>query len=450
MPRPNHIQEVSMAAQFSRAWIVLVTAAGFVQAGNWPGWRGPNGDGHCPEWDLPLKWSATDNVRWKVPLPDAGNSTPAIWGDRIFLTQATRKGTRRAVMCLARADGRVLWQKETVYEDKEPTHATNPYCSASPVTDGRRVIASLGSAGMVCYDFEGQVLRRKDLGKLHHIWGNASSPILHGDLVILWCGPGERQFLLAVDKKDGQTVWEQKIPGGKRGDGGAESWLGSWSTPIVVKVDDHDELIVPVPEKLKGFDPKTGRELWSCAGLGKLVYTSPVHSQGIVVVFSGFHGPAMAVRLGGKGDVTGTHRLWRHSEKIPQRIGSPVIVGARVYLLNENGAVSCLALKTGKELWQNARVGGQTWGSLVVVDGRLYVTNMAGDTFVVAADSKFRLLAKNALGERVLASIAVSNGELFIRSYKHLWCIRNLKSEIRNPKSETNSNIQKREIRKKT
>jgi outer membrane protein assembly factor BamB len=421
--RHARYQETQLVARYFGALMALVALAAPIPAGNWPAWRGPSGDGHCPEKDLPLKWSRTEKVRWKAPLPDAGNSTPAIWGDRIFLTQATEKGTRRAVMCLARADGKVLWKKETVFQEKEPTHATNPYCSASPVTDGRRVIASLGSAGMLCYDLDGNELWRKDLGKLHHIWGNASSPIFYGDLVILWCGPGERQFLLAVDKATGTTVWEQKVPGGKSGSGGGNEWLGSWSTPLAVRVEDHDELIVPVPEKLKGFDPKTGKELWTCAGLGKLNYTSPVHSRGIVVMFSGYGGPALAVRVGGTGDVTGTHRLWHHPPGNPQRISSPVIIGERVYLLNENGTLQTFDLKTGKEVAAKERLSGQTWGSLVTLDERLYVTNMAGDTFVMAVEPRVRILAKNVLGERVLASIAVSDGAFFIRTYKHLWCI---------------------------
>jgi outer membrane protein assembly factor BamB len=364
-----------------------------------------------------------ENVRWKAPLPGPGNSSPIVWGDRVFITQSRDKGTRRAVMCFNRGDGNLLWQKETVYQEKESTHSTNPFCSATPVTDGQRVIASLGSAGMVCYDFSGKALWQKDLGKLEHIWGNASSPILYDDLAILWCGPGERQFLLAVNERTGETVWEHPEPGGKFGKD-SRDWVGSWSTPIIIRVGDHDELVLSIPEKVKAFDPKTGRELWSCSGLGKLVYTSPVHADGIVVAMSGFHGPALAVRTGGKGDVTNTHRLWQHTEKIPQRIGSPLIAGEHVYLVNENGEAQCFELKTGKELWKNQRVGGSNcWGSLEAAGGRLYVTNIEGDTLVLKTGPHFELIAKNNLGETVRASIAISDGELFIRSDQHLWCI---------------------------
>lgn len=419
-----------------RMLVVLLCCTTPALAANWPAWRGPDGQGHSPDKNLPLKWNAKDNVRWKVPLPDEGNSTPVVWGDRIFLTQAAEKvdwppkpasggpasAHRRSLLSFNRADGKLLWQRDTIYKEMESTHNTNPFCSASPVTDGARVIVSHGSAGMVCYDFAGKELWHKDLGKLEHIWGNASSPILYGDLAILWCGPGDRQFLLAVHKTNGETVWQQDEPGGSYGKG--NNWLGSWTTPLVVRVGDHDELILGVPGKVKAFDPKTGTELWSCAGLGKLVYTSPVCSaDGIIVAMGGFHGPALAVRAGGKGDVTQTHRLWHHAEGILQRIGSPVIVGDHVYLVNEPGMAQCFELKTGKDLWKKERVTGSTWGSLVAADGRLYVTNTAGETLVLAANPKLEVLAKNPLGEKVLGSLAVSDGELFIRSYQHLWCI---------------------------
>jgi outer membrane protein assembly factor BamB len=420
-----------------RVLLLCLVFTGTALAGNWPAWRGPDGNGHSPEKDLPVKWSQTENVRWKVPLPDEGNSTPVIWGDRIFLTQATDKvdwppmprtggpasAHKRSLMCFHRADGKLLWQRDVLYKDKESTHPTNPFCSASPVTDGERVVVSHGSAGLYCYDLEGKLLWNYELGKLEHVWGNASSPILYGDLCILWAGPGERQFLLAVNKKTGEKVWQHDEPGGKYGTKNSE-WLGSWSTPLIAKVGNRDELILGVPRKLKGFDPKTGEELWFCEGLGNLVYTSPVISaDGIVVAMSGYGGPALAVKAGGKGDVTAT-RLWHHRQSIPQRIGSPVIVGEHAYILNDQGTAQCFDVKTGKDLWGAQRVTNTTWASMLHADGKLYVTNRTGgDTFVFEAKPEFKQLAKNPLNEPVYGSIAVSNGELFIRSYKHLWCI---------------------------
>jgi outer membrane protein assembly factor BamB len=413
----------------------VTSACGF--AAEWPGWRGPTGDGVSTETSIPLKWSRTDSVRWKTPLPDEGNSSPVVWKDRVFITQATEKtdwppkgagnagpavARRRSLRCYSRADGQLLWQKDVIYDQKESTHLTNPFCSASPVTDGERVVVSHGSAGLFCYDFAGKEQWRKDVGKLEHIWGNASSPVLYGGLVILWAGPGERQVLLAADMTTGKTVWEHSEPGGNSGKEKG-SWLGSWSTPLVVHLPGRDELIVPVPHKLKAFDPKTGKELWSCDGMGPLAYASPVvSSDGIVVAMSGFHGPDLAVRAGGNGDVTKT-RLWRHAEKIPQRIGSPIIVGKHAYLLSENGLAQCFDLQTGEDRWNKQRVSGSSWGSMAAAGERLYVTNLLGETMVLAAKPEFEVLARNRLDERTLASPAISVGDIFIRTYKHLWCI---------------------------
>jgi outer membrane protein assembly factor BamB len=195
----------------------------------------------------------------------------------------------------------------------------------------------------------------------------------------------------------------------------------------VVRVGGHDELILGVPERLKAFDPKTGKELWSCDGLhnatgDQLVYTSPVYADGIVVIMAGFGGGAMAVRAGGSGDVTKTHRLW-YRPRNDQRIGSPVLVGDRVYIVNDTGVVQCLELRTGKDVWEKERVGS-SWSSMVATaDGRLYVPTRDGDTLVFAAGPKYELLARNRLGEPIYASLAISDGDVFIRTYKHLWCI---------------------------
>jgi outer membrane protein assembly factor BamB len=412
---------------------ILALLALCARADDWPGWRGPTGQGHSAEKNLPLKWGPTENVRWKVPLPDAGSSTPAVWGDRVFVTQASEKtvwpprgnnggpaaARKRSLLCFARADGKLLWQKDVIHEAEESTHPTNPFCSASPAVDGERVVVSHGSAGLHAYDFSGKELWKVDAGRMEHIWGNASSPVLHGDLAILWCGPGENSRLLAVDKKTGQKAWEHPEPGGD-----PRKNIGSWSTPILAQIDGQDQLILSVPNRLKGFDPKTGKELWSCAGLTSLVYTSPLYAEGVAVAMSGFHGHALAVKLGGSGDVT-KDRLWHHAQNNPQRIGSGIIVGEHVYIVEDSGVPHCFELRTGQEVWkvEQRPGGGGAWGSMVHADGRLYVTSRGGTTQVFKASPTFELLASNRLGEHTDASIAVSNGELFIRTYKHLWCI---------------------------
>jgi outer membrane protein assembly factor BamB len=410
----------SLAAGFF-AFVLTATAD------NWPAWRGPEGNGQCTEHSLPLRWSPQENVRWKVALPGPGNSTPVIWGNRIFLTQATEKGHKRALLCLARGDGSTLWERSIPYTEKEPTHETNPYCSASPVTDGKRVIASHGSAGVVCYDLQGNLVWQRDLGKCEHIWGNAASPILYGDLMILNFGPGERTFLIALDKKTGKDVWKVEEPGGKLGGKGQAEWLGSWSTPVIAASDGHDELVMSWPGVVKAYNPHSGELLWTCKGLEKdsapdrLVYTSPLAQSGVVVAMAGYGGPSLAVRMGGRGEVTSTHRLWRVTQG-PQRIGSGVVVDEHIYMVNEPGTAQCIELKTGKALWTE-RVGPGAWGSLVHADGRLYVTNVEGETLVLAVSPKFEILSRNPLKERTLSSLAISDGMIFIRTYEHLWCI---------------------------
>jgi outer membrane protein assembly factor BamB len=393
------------------------------RADNWPAWRGPTGQGQSVEKNLPVRWSATENVKWKVPLPDPGNSTPIVWGDKVFLTQATADGKRRSLWCLSRKDGAKLWERTVEYPEVEEKHATNTYCAESPVTDGERVVASFGSAGVYCYDLDGKELWRRDLGQAHHIWGTGASPIIHRDLVILNFGPGVRSFLVALSKADGAEVWRV----GERA-GTAGEFYGSWSTPVVAEVKGRTELVVCWPGELKGHDPSTGKVIWNCKGMEKdgskdwLCYSTPLVGREVIVGLAGYNGAAIGVRAGGTGDVTDTHRLWRVSKGNPQRVGSGVIVGDHVYSAEENG-VACIELTTGKEVWKQP-MQGQNWGSLVHADGRLYVTGAQGETLVLAAKPELEVIARNSLGREVTrASVVPSDGDLFIRTYNHLWCI---------------------------
>jgi len=395
------------------------------QAENWPQWRGPLGTGLSAEKNVPVKWSAEtgENIRWKAPLPGPGMSSPIVWGERVFLTQALdREGKQRALMCFDRRDGKVVWQKVTEYAEKETTYSGEPhYCSASPATDGQIVVASYGSAGVVAYDLAGKELWRRDLGKCEQIWGNAASPVIYKDRVIVNFGPGERTFLIALDKKTGKDLWKVDVPDGKFGTSNTE-WTGSWSTPVVTKIGGKDQVILSWAGKLKAYDPANGSELWACGGLGKLVYSSPLVASEAIVALSGFGGPSLAVKIGGSGDVTASHRLWQEPRSQPQRVGSGVLVGDHVYILNATGVGQCIDWRTGKDLW-NERVGSSSWGSMVHADGRLYVTNQRGETHVIAAKPTYELLATNPLGERSQSSPAFSNGEIFVRTYGHLWCI---------------------------
>lgn len=408
------------------AFAVLLTCS-LLQAGDWPQWRGPTGQGHVQEENVPLEWSDRENVKWKVALPDQGNSTPVVWGDRIFLTIAKPQGTVRSLMCLSRKDGSTLWKQDVPYGKKERSWKPTWYANASPAVDADRVVVSFGSAGMYCYDHEGKELwSRTDLGTWEHAFGNSSSPVLYENLAFLWCGPNEkegRNFLLAVEKATGKTVWEH------------EEDFGSWGTPVIAKVNGKDQLLLatspnkkqdlePADAYLKGFDPKTGKELWLCRGLNSYVYTSPLVDDGIAVAMSGYGGAAIAVKLGGEGDIT-DDRLWQHPKNI-QRVGSGVIVDGYLYIVEDNGTPHCYELATGDEVWQaGERAGKGTWGSLVHANGRLYCFMKDGETVVLEASPEYKVLARNSLGkgQSTNSSLAVSNGEIFLRTNSHLFCI---------------------------
>lgn len=432
MVRPMKTHARSLRSCFGFIFSLALAAAS-AHGGNWPEWRGADGLGTTTEENLPTRWTATENVRWKIPLPDRGNSTPVVWGDKVFLTQAIEKDGVRSLMCLSRRDGSLLWQKSITYTAKEESHQDNPPCSASPATDGDRVIVSYASAGVYCYDLNGKELWKRDLGRQEFEWGNGSSPVLHDDLCILYFGPGKGSHLIALDKKSGKTVWkyeEPEIDVGKRTDGfrGKEPGIiCTYSTPIIVRAGGRDELIMSFPRYLRAFNPKNGKELWHCDGLNPLVYTSPIYGEDIVVAMGGYFGNTIAVKTGGSGDVTASHRLWI-AERTKAGIGSGVVSGGHIYTLNASGIADCIELKTGKVVWTE-RVRGpgpksDSWSSMVLAGDRIYILNQSGDCMVLKASPQFEVISANSIGNEMCnSSLAVSNGDLFIRTHKHLWCV---------------------------
>jgi outer membrane protein assembly factor BamB len=415
-----------------------------LRAADWPNWRGPSSDGVSAEKSLPLRWSRTENVRWRVALPERGNSTPIVWRDRIFLTQTIEKQNRRTLMCLDRASGKILWQTGLEYATADRTHATNPHCSSSPVMDGKRVYAWLGSAGFIACDLNGRELWRRELGRQDHVWGYGSSPILHAGLVILNFGPGDPSFLIAMDAATGRTAWkvelvprmpaEDVVKAGelpKRSDGAVRSdFYGSWTTPVIVRARGRDEMVCNLPRRVAAFDPKTGRELWTCGGFAELAYGSPTPGADekgpLVVSLGGFGGAGLAVRCGGSGDVTETHRIWQ-AARTPARIGTPVIYQGHIYAVGINGVAECLDLGTGKAVWTQ-RLSGQQgnnsiWSSPLRNGEQIYLMNQSGDTFVYRASPHFELLATNALEEDTNSSVVAADASLFLRTHQSLWCI---------------------------
>ena len=401
------------------------SAMSSLSAANWPAWRGPTNDGVTEETDLPLTWSPSEHVKWRTSLPERGNSTPVIWGDKIFLTQAVQE--KRQLLCFDKKSGQQLWEAGTTWNRPELTHGTNPFCSSSPVTDGECVIAFFGSAGLFCYDMEGkEIWSRTDLGELRHIWGYGTSPVLAGDKVFLNFGPGSKTVLFCFDKATGKTLWERAEPGGDSGEGSGKKWLGYWGDPLLQKVGDREELFMTYPGRVVSLNPITGKEWWTCEGLTPLIYNTPLYADGVFYVACSYNGSALAVKGGGNGNVTTTHRVW-YLPKVQQRIGSGVIHEGYYYILTDGGIAECRDLKNGQMVYQERLKGpgltSQNWSSLVRSGDRLYAINQGGDAFVWKAAPKFELLATNSLGERFIGSIAVSDGCLYLRSYQHLWCI---------------------------
>jgi len=451
-------------------------------AEDWPSFRGPQGTGVSAEKALPETWNTTKNVIWRVPLPDRGNSTPIVWHDRIFVTEATDDGTSRALMCFARADGKLLWTVSVKFEGEEPTNTQNPYCSSSPSTDGERVVACFGSAGLYCYNFDGKELWHRRLGDVDSWHGSGASPVIHDGLCYINFGPGTNAAFFALDVKTGDVAWKVEPrknegrrggpggfgpprgfgpPGGgpQRGDRGetatsstddAQSramenagrsgnmrgrggFNGSWCTPVIIHVDDHDELIVVESSQVASYDPKTGKQLWNCRGLPQQVFSSPAIGEGVLVAM-GHRTPSgtqiVAVKLGGKGDISDTKCLWQ--KQLPREyIGSGIVAGGCVFLIADNGTALCLDIKTGETKWEQRLKGtsgglGGSWSSIVRVGDRLLITNHSGVTFVVKAAPSFELLQTNPIfKERTCASLALSDGQVFLRTHESLWCFGN-------------------------
>lgn len=412
----------------------LSLASTRVSAANWPSWRGPTQDNVSPETKFPTRWSKAENVniRWRTPLPEPGNSSPIVWDNTVFVTQAVEDGRRRTLMAFDRASGKLRWQQGVEFEGKDPRHDTNPHCSASPVTDGERVIASFGSAGIVAYDFSGRQLWRTDLGPQRHDWGQGSSPVLHGNAVLVYHGPGPYSALYALDRTTGKKLWtvplKEEQPA-ERFDGFAgknDGKMGTFSTPLVIRAGGRDELILSVANQVRAFSPESGRELWGARGMNPLVYSSPTYGEGVLVAPGGFMGALIFLKPGGNGDVT-DQRLFYERRMKKHIIGSPIIKNGHVYAAVTDGFAQCYELATGRLLWEERLKGtgasSQVWSTSNLAGDLLYSVNQSGDTLLWRAAPKFELVAVNSVGEPSNSTLAMSNGQLFLRTHAALYCI---------------------------
>lgn len=409
--------------------LLLISPCSRALAADWPAFRGPTGNGVTQETNFPTHWSAGENIRWKVALPSPANGSPIVSAGRVFLTGADDDGRKRSLFCFDRTDGTQVWEQTVEFAKVMPTHQTNPYAGSTPAADGRRVVVWHSSAGLYCYDRDGNQLWSRDLGEFRHMWGYGSSPVLYRNRVILYTGPGKRIFVTALNPENGETIWETDEPqdgdGERRADG---AYAGSWSTPVIASVGGRDQIVCSLPTRVNGYDPETGKILWSCDGLsgprGDLAYSSALIADGFCVATGGFQGPSIGFHIRGSGNITPTERVWR-VEKNPQNIGSGVFLNGYVYRPNAGpGTIECLEAKTGNVAWTDRAAGENCWGSTVAAGDTLYVTNQKGTTVVFKANRKeFDLVAVNKLDEPSNSTPAFSDSEIFLRTFGHLYCI---------------------------
>lgn len=385
----------------------------------WPRWRGPSGQGWVAEGEYPDTWSDTKNVLWKVPVPGAGNSSPIVWGEYIFLTTAYDKGKRRSILAFRRSDGHLLWECFAPLATPERAHFKNGHASATPATDGRYVYTYFGSHGLIAVDMKGKLIWHTDFGAINTLHGTACSPLLYRDMVIIVqdLREGVGSFIGAFDKKTGSERWRTQRAG-----------RVGWYSPIAIRAGNRDEIIVSGSKQVTAYDPKTGQELWTVRGNTVEVVPTPVVGHGLIFCSSGREGPTLAIRPGGSGDVTDTNIVWsipKGSSFVP----SPILYSDYLYTVNDmKSIVKCIDVHSGRILWEKqiGRVRREGFSaSPVAVDDKVFFTNDEGETFVIKSGSDFNLLHVNRMGESVLASPALVDGRWYWRTVKHLLAVGN-------------------------
>ncbi len=435
--------------------VLTVLVGVSVTASDWPQWRGPHGTGVADETNLPVRWSATENVAWKAPIVGLGVSTPIVSGDRVFVTSQIGAGVRRAgnhprlaqgadaagageralgtsretgaatagdrtafvVEAFHRGDGRRLWEYRVEASGPLPeVHDKHNLASPSPVTDGQTVYAWFGTGQIIALDMNGRLVWERHLGKeiapFDINWGHSSSPTLFQDLLILLCDHDPASYLLALEKRTGKERWKADRGKGRM----------SYSTPFVVETTTGSELIVNSSERVDAYDPKTGAFLWHIGGTNRFPIPSPAFHNGILYLSRGYRsGPYMAVRPGGRGNVSASHLVWEVPTGAPY-VSSLVYASGLIYMANDVGAITVVDAGSGQKIWQE-RLGGVFSASPVAADGKIYFVSETGETIVMRAGREPAVIARNDLGERTIASLAVSNGQLFIRSDDRLFCI---------------------------
>ena len=405
-------------------WIIaLAISASLASAGeNWPQFRGPQGNGHADSTGLPLAWSEAENVAWKTPIHDRGWSSPVIWGNQVWMTTATEDGTRMFAVCVDRAGGKIVHDVK-VFDTAKPDHiaAINSYASPTPVIEAGRVYVHFGTYGTACLDTQtGKVLwTRRDLNCDHHE-GPGASPILFDKLLLFHVDGCDVQYVIALDKATGKTVWKTN----RSVDYSQihKFCRKAFCTPIVIEADGRLQLISPGSKAVMAYDPGTGEELWKLRYRGWSVTPRPLFGHGLLYLIIDYDNPELwAVRPGGKGDLTESAVAWKIAKGMPQK-PSLLLIGDLLYLVNDKGVAHCIEAKTGQIVWKQP-LGGEFSASPIYADGCLYFFSQSAAATVMAPGREPKVLAASRLDGRLMASPAVAGQALFLRTDTHLYRI---------------------------
>lgn len=408
--------------------LLSISTAQPLSAGNWGHWRG-DGNGVSPDAKPPTQWSATENVKWKVPVPGRGSGSPVIWDDQVFvvtavaLDQRGRNGMTTLdfkLLSFDRETGKLRWERTaTRAKPHQGTHSTNGFASASPCTDGRHVYAHFGSRGLYCYTMQGKLVwKRDDLGRMQtrNSFGEGSSPTIADDkIVVPWDHEGE-SAIFALDKLTGVTVWKTD-----------RDEPSCWATPLAVEVNRRKQIIMNGQNYARAYDLETGDELWRCGGQTQRPVASAAAGNGLVFVGSGFRGSFLgAFRPTGQGDIHGTSNVVWTTQRDTPDLASLLLSNGRLYFhKGKSGVLSCVEAATGKPLYSATRVPGLNtiYASPVAAGGHVYLTGRSGTTVVLKDSDQFEIVASNSVGETVDATPAPVDNQLFIRGERHLFCI---------------------------
>jgi outer membrane protein assembly factor BamB len=396
-----------------------------VCAENWPEFRGLTGQGHSTESGLPIEWSATKNVAWKQTIAGQGWSSPVLYNGRLYLTTAVPSETGSQLslraLCLDAANGKPRWDSEVFGSNESVAiHKKNSHASPTPIVEGNRLYVHFGHQGTACLDLNGIILWRNSSLSYPPVHGNGGSPILVDDALVFSCDGGSDPFVVALNKVNGEVRWKVE-----RMTDASKTF--SFSTPLLISVNGQKQIISPGSNAVCAYDPKDGREIWRVRYDGYSVIPRPVYGHGLLFIGTGFDRPTvLAIRPDGHGDVTKTHVAWTSTRGAP-KTPSLLLVGDELYMVADNGIVSCLDARTGRSHWEE-RIGGDCSASPFFADGKIYAQNEGGVGVVLAPGKTFQKLAENALSERTLASSAVGDGALFIRTETSLYRIQSSKA----------------------